>query len=1181
MFNFVHLRIHSEFSITDSIIKIDEVIKAAIDDRQKALALTDLSNLFGLIKFYKAARNNGIKPILGCDSWITNENDRNNPSRILLLIKNEQGYLNLCELLTRAFINNQHLGRAEINKKWFEEGFSNGLLAISGAQNGDIGIALSNNDFLLAKNCAKQWSKYFQGNFYIELQRYNQSNNKEEEYIQQAVSIAAELGLPVVATHPIQFINPNDFIVHEARVCIANGDILDNPKRCRKFVNKQYFLTQGEMIKLFYDIPSAIINTIEISKRCNLILKFSGPKLPKFPLKPGKSINSYFINLSSIGLERRLLQIYQNNIEREYKKIKYIKRMKFECEVIIKMGFASYFLIVADFVNWAKTNNIPVGPGRGSGASSLVAYSLGITNIDPLQYNLLFERFLNPDRVTMPDFDIDFCQEGRDLVIQYAKKKYGIKSVSQIITFGTMAAKAAIRDVGRVLGLGYSFTDNIAKLIPFKPGKNITISDAIKAEPILQERMKNEEEVHQLITLAQNIEGIIRNVGMHAGGILIAPNKLTDFCPLYTQNDTSVLSQYDKDDIEEIGLVKFDFLGLTTLTVLNWTEKFIKKINIKKKSWSISQIHLNDSKSFETLKSANTIAIFQLESFGMKSVILDAKPDCFEDIVALVALYRPGPMDLIKRFYNRKNGREIIEYPDPRVECILKETYGIMIYQEQVMQMAQLIGGYSLGYADLLRRAIGKKKPEEMLKHRKLFCDGASKNGLNQQKANEIFNLIEKFAGYGFNKSHAVAYAQLTYYTAWMKSHYPVEFMAANMSLSMDNTDRIKILFEDCIFNKITVLKPDINSSTYYFEPIYNSSNILSIRYGLGAIKGSGKNAIDEIVRARKDGPFLNLFNFCLRTNRRIVNKRIIESMICSGAFDLINNNRNQLISSISSIMDYAEYKKSFSMQSSFFQEMNDSFINKYNKVINATEWSNQRKLQEEKNVLGFCFSGHFFNIYEDEVRKFVKLKINDIQNNKIQLIAGIIESIKIKSNKNGKIITLILDDNTGQCEVIIFKNQFKEDNIFFKNDSLLIVEGKAKKFNLINKSKIIANVVMDLERARNYYAKLILINSKNDNIDMIELKKILLPFAIKINKTTKNIYINEKEKNFLEKKNREFLYKKNKLYSIGLKIQILIKNKNINKVVQLNEIYKINLTNVLIKTLYKKFSDITLQIIY
>ncbi|HEX7931829.1 MAG TPA: DNA polymerase III subunit alpha [Paraburkholderia sp.] len=1087
---FVHLRVHSEFSIADGIVRLDDVVKAAAKDGQGALALTDLGNAFGLVRFYKEARGKGVKPIAGCDVWITNPDDRDKPSRLLLLVKDRRGYLNLCELLSKASLTNQYRGRAEVEAGWLESGLGEGLLALSGAQQGDVGLALAAGNEEAAKRNALHWAKVFPGGFYIELQRCAQPGG--EQYVQQAVALAASLKLPVVATHAMQFMTPDDFTAHEARVCISEGDILANPRRQKRFTAEQYFRTQADMTALFADIPSALANTVEIARRCNLTLELGKPKLPLFPTPDGMSLDDYLVHLSKEGLEKRLEQLYPDEAERAAQRDTYYQRLEFECGTIIKMGFPGYFLIVADFINWAKNNGVPVGPGRGSGAGSLVAYALGVTDLDPLRYNLLFERFLNPERVSMPDFDIDFCQHGRDRVIQYVKEKYGADAVSQIATFGTMAAKAAVRDIGRVLDLGYMFTDGIAKLIPFKPGKHVTIADAMKEEPLLQERFDNEDEVHQLLELAQRVEGLTRNVGMHAGGVLIAPGKLTDFCPLYTQGDESgVVSQYDKDDVEAVGLVKFDFLGLTTLTILDWAERYIRRLDPSKKDWSLGQVPLDDPASFSILKKANTVAVFQLESRGMQGMLKDAQPDRFEDIIALVALYRPGPMDLIPSFCARKHGREVVEYPDPRVEPVLKETYGIMVYQEQVMQMAQIIGGYSLGGADLLRRAMGKKKAEEMAQHREIFAEGAAKNGLAREKSDEIFDLMEKFAGYGFNKSHAAAYALLAYYTAWLKAHHPAEFMAANMSLAMDDTDKVKILFEDCLVNKMIVLPPDINLSAYRFEPVAEADGKRSktLRYGLGAIKGSGQNAIEEILRAREEGPFIDIFDFCNRIDRRIVNRRTVEALIRAGAFDTLHQNRAQLIASVSLAMEAAEQASANALQAGLF-DMGDA-PSQGHELIDEPEWPEKKKLQEEKAALGFYLSGHLFDAYKDEVRRFVRQKIGELKEGRDKLVAGIIASLRTQMTQRGKMLIALLDDGTGQCEVTVFNETFEANKQLFKEDELLVVQGQARNDAFTGGIRFTVETVMDLGRARCRYAEAVKVQM-NGNADALALRRVL-----------------------------------------------------------------------------------------
>jgi DNA polymerase-3 subunit alpha len=1074
---FIHLRLHSEYSIVDGLVRIDDVVKAAAKDAQPALAISDLANLFGMVKFYKAARGKGIKPIAGCDVWITNDDDRDKPSRLLLLVKNSAGYLQLCELLTKAWLTNLYRGRAEIRVEWLEQlQPAGGLIALSGAHFGDIGMAIENGNQAAAERCAKRWAAIFPGHFYIEVQRAGQPNM--EKQVRQSVELAAKLQLPVVATHPVQFLTKEEFTAHEARTCIAEGEILANPRRIRRFNEQQCFRTQAEMAELFADIPAALQNSVEIAKRCNLTLELGKPKLPHFPTPDGITIDEFLVMQAQEGLNKRLLHLYPDDVVREQERPRYEARLKFETDTIIKMGFPGYFLIVADFIQWAKNNGVPVGPGRGSGAGSLVAYSLSITDLDPLAYNLLFERFLNPERVSMPDFDIDFCQEGRDRVIQYVKDRYGKDAVSQIATFGTMAAKGAVRDVGRVLDMGYNFCDGISKLIPFKPGKLVTIADALNEEPLLKERYENEEEVKQLLELAQQVEGIARNIGMHAGGVLIAPGKLTDFCPLYTQGgDAGVVSQYDKDDVEAVGLVKFDFLGLTTLTILDRAVRYIKQLDPAMADFGLEKLPLNDAASYDLLTKAKTVAVFQLESRGMQGMLKDARPDRFEDIIALVALYRPGPMDLIPDFCRRKHG-EAFDYPDPRTEGILSETYGIMVYQEQVMQMAQVIGGYSLGGADLLRRAMGKKKPEEMAQHRLIFREGAAKNGLSEQKADEIFDLMEKFAGYGFNKSHAAAYALLSYHTAYLKAHHPAAFMAANLSLAMDDTDKIKILVEDAIdVCGLKLLPPDINLSDYRFTPVgeppsVTKKRVMQIRYGLGAVKGSGQNAIEAIIAARRERPFSDLFDFCKRVDKRQINRRTIESLIRAGAFDCFNVDRAVLLASVSYALECAEQAEASANQVSLFGGDNDD-LNTAPEYVKVAPWTEKQRLTEEKSALGFYLSGHLFNAYAEEARKFARTKLSDLKPaREPRLIAGVIVGVRTQMTQRGKMVIVTLDDATATVDVTVYSELYEPNKNLFKEDEFLAVQGKVSEDRFSGGLRITADQVMDIVVARQQFAR-------------------------------------------------------------------------------------------------------------
>lgn len=1109
---FTHLRVHSEYSIVDGLVRIDDLVKAAVKDSQPALAVTDLANTFCLVRFYKAARGKGIKPIVGVDAWITNDDNRDKPHRLLILAKNHTGYLQLCDLLARAWLTNQYKGRAELRTEWLEalatsvstlhpeEPQDNALIVLSGAHFGDVGQAIENGDIARAEANAERWARIFPGHFYIEIQRAGQAN--QEQQVRHSVALAGRLGLPVVATHPVQFLDKSEFIAHEARVCIAEGEMLANAKRVRRFNENMCFKSQAEMAELFKDLPGALANSVEIAKRCNVTLTLGKPQLPNFPT-PGMTIDEFLVAETKKGLEERLVQLYPNEAQREKERPRYEARLEFENKTIINMKFPGYFLIVAEFIQWGKNNGVPIGPGRGSGAGSLVAYALKITDLDPLKYNLLFERFLNPERVSMPDFDIDFCQEKRELVIQHVKDLYGRDAVSQIATFGTMAAKGAIRDVGRVLDFGYNFCDGISKLIPFKPGKPVSIAEAIEEEPLLKERLENEEEVKQLLDLAQQVEGITRGIGMHAGGVLIAPGKLTDFCPLYTQGgDAGVVSQYDKDDVEAVGLVKFDFLGLTTLTILDRAVNYIKDLDPAESEFDLAKLPLDDRLSYKLLSDAKTVAIFQLESRGMQGMLKDARPDRFEDIIALVALYRPGPMDLIPDFCKRKHG-EKFDYPDPRTESILSETYGIMVYQEQVMQMAQIVGGYSLGGADMLRRAMGKKKAEEMAEHREIFRAGAAKDGLSTEKADEIFDLMEKFAGYGFNKSHAAAYALLSYHTAYLKVHHTAAFMAANMSLAMEDTEKIKILVEDAKeVCKLTILPPDVNESQFRFTPegearSKTGKQVTNIRYGLGGVKGAGQGAIEAIIAARKEGgKFKDLFDFCKRVDRKQINRRTIESLIRAGAMDAFGVDRSVLLASVAFAMEAAGQAAAAANQVSLFGG-DDSDLVAPPEYVKATPWTDRQKLSEEKIALGYYLSGHMFDSYAQEVRRFAKTKLKDLEPSRDpRMMCGVITGVRTQMTQRGKILIVALDDKTAVHEVTIYSEVAEANKHVLKEDEFLLVVGKVSEDRFNGGLRITAEKVFDIAASRIQYGHKLEMDLAT-TVDPAKIAEVLQPYRV------------------------------------------------------------------------------------
>ena len=1087
---FVHLRLHTEFSIQDGTTRIDDALQMATQHGQPALAITDLGNLFGAIKFYKAAFSNGIQPIIGADIYLKDDTSQQSEiSRLLLIAQNHQGYLNLCELLTRAWSQMGAHAQGVVQLTQLEK-LSEGLIVLSGAQDGVVGKALIQGKQQRASEFALQLARIFPHRFYLEIQRAGRID--DELHVSATAQLASRLKLPLVATHPVQFTNPDDYESHEARVCISDGEILGNTRRVRKFTRDQFFKSTDQMLELFKDLPSAIQNTLEIAKRCHLTLDLGKAQLPDFPtpIVDGKPqpIETFFHESSHQGLQQRLLHLYPDQIELEKNQQHYKDRLDFEIKTIIKMGFPGYFLIVSDFINWAKKNGCPVGPGRGSGAGSLVAYALNITDLDPLQYNLLFERFLNPERVSMPDFDIDFCQTNRDRVIEYVKQKYGRDAVSQIATFGTMAARAAIRDVGRVLDLSYNFCDGIAKLIPNKPGKHMTIAKAIEIEPVLAQRLDKEEDVKALLHLAQKLEGIARNVGMHAGGVLIAPGKLTDFCPLYQQpGSDAAISQFDKDDVEAVGLVKFDFLGLATLTILEIAKDLIVSRHQGQENFSYENIPLKDAATYQLFAKGKTEAVFQFESRGMQGMLRDAKPSRLEDLIALNALYRPGPMDLIPSFVARKNGREKVEYAHPLVESVLSETYGIMVYQEQVMQTAQILGGYTLGGADLLRRAMGKKKPEEMAEHRNIFREGAAKQNISANKADEIFDLMEKFAGYGFNKSHAAAYSLLAYHTGWLKVHYTAEFFCANMTVEMDDTDKLKVLHEDAVKLGLSFEAPDINRGNYRFEPVSNRV----IRYGLGAIKGSGQQAIEAIVKARQaGGAFTSLFDFAVRVDRSKFNKRTVESLIKAGAFDTINLNRASLLASVDRAFDFSQSQQVNALQSGLFDSAGTHGSSTQEPdLIQVVPWHVKERLTQEKTAVGFYLSGHLFDEVDSEVRQFAKLRLEDlIELSEPVVVAGIVSDLRQINIQRGKLTFFKLDDKSTSIDVTVDEAVFNANKHLIKDDELVILMVKAQPDRFSGGLRIQVQQAWDLAGARCRFGKYmqINVNGKLPDLDRI-----------------------------------------------------------------------------------------------
>ena len=1101
---FIHLRLHSEYSVTDGIVRIGDAVKRAAGDGMPAMALTDLANLFGLVKFYTGARGKGVKPIAGADCWIANPEAPEDAYRLLLLVRNRRGYQQLCELLTKAYLVEGRRDRAEIRREWFAEIGCDGLIALSGAHLGDVGEALLNGNFDLASERAKAWEAIFPGAFYLEVQRYGQP--QQEAIVQQTADLAGETGIPLVATHPIQFMKPDDFQAHEARVCIAEGYVLGDTRRPKIYTPEQYFKSQDEMAELFADLPEALENTLEIAKRCNIELTLGKNFLPQFPTPDGMTLDDFLVQEAKAGLEVRLAELYPDPEVRAQRRPEYDARLDFECKTILQMGFPGYFLIVADFINWGKQNGVPVGPGRGSGAGSLVAYSLRITDLDPLAYALLFERFLNPERVSMPDFDIDFCQDNRWRVIEYVRQRYGAQAVSQIATFGTMSSKAVIRDVGRVFGLPYSMCDRISKLIPIVQNKPVSLAEALEQEPALKEMMADEQDgetIRELFDLAGRLEDLTRNIGMHAGGVLIAPGKITDFCPIYqaTGADASPVSQFDKDDVEKAGLVKFDFLGLRNLTIIELALKYIERMTGEK--LDLMSLGFEDPGAYQILKDANTTAIFQVESEGMKKLLKKLAPDRFEDIIAVLALYRPGPLGsgMVDDFILRKKGQQAIDYFHPDLKACLEPTYGVIVYQEQVMQISQIIGGYTLGGADMLRRAMGKKKPEEMAKHRETIAAGAKERGYDPALAEQLFDLMTKFAEYGFNKSHTAAYAVVTYHTAWLKRYHCAAFMAATLSSDMDNTDTVKIFYEDTIANKVKMLGPDVNASQYRFEPVDRET----IRYGLGAVKGTGEQAVNVILKAREEGgPFKDLFDFCQRCDKRMVNRRTIEALIRAGAFDSIaprtagDNpvpDRHKLLATVGVAMDFAEQAERDALQTSLF-DIADVAEEHAPEYVNVRPWDEKTQLMEEKTALGFFFSGHPYNSRKRELSRFIKRPLCRLEPAKeFTFIAGIVVGIRTQMTRRGKMLFVQLDDGTAMVEVSVFNELFEAERDKIVTDEVLVIEGKVRYDEFSGGNAVVAERLMTLGEARARFARHLLLKM-NGNSDAAKLKSLLAPFA-------------------------------------------------------------------------------------
>lgn len=1094
---FVHLKVHSDFSMINGLAKVKSLVKAAVANNMVAMGLTDFTNFCGLVKFYGEALGSGIKPIIGADVYVKSDTGGDDYFELTLLAKNNIGYHNITQILSKAY-QQGYIEFPMVEREWLAE-LNEGIIVLSGGRMGDVGKALLKENLSEAAEKLAFYQQYYPNHFYMSVCRTGRAD--EERYIKQAVEFSQKNAIPLVAVNDVVFLKEDDFDAHEIRVAIHDSYTLDDPKRPKKYSPKQYFRTEEEMCKLFADLPSALANTVEIAKRCSVTVRLGEYFLPNFPTGE-LSTEDFLVKKSREGLEERLEFLFPDPEERVNKRAVYDERLQVELDVINQMGFPGYFLIVMEFIQWSKDNDIPVGPGRGSGAGSLVAYALKITDLDPLEFDLLFERFLNPERVSMPDFDVDFCMDGRDRVIEHVAETYGRQAVSQIITFGTMAAKAVIRDVGRVLGHPYSFVDRISKLIPPDPG--MTLEKAFAAEPKLPELYEADEEVKDLIDMARKLEGVTRNAGKHAGGVVIAPTAITDFSPLYCDSEgLHPVTHFDKNDVEYAGLVKFDFLGLRTLTIIKWALEMINErlARESKEPIRIETIPLDDKKSFDLLLAAKTTAVFQLESRGMKDLISRLKPDCFEDIIALVALFRPGPLEsgMVQNFIDRKHGKEEVSYPDPEYqhEClqpILEPTYGVIVYQEQVMQIAQELAGYTLGGADLLRRAMGKKKPEEMAAQREVFEKGAESKGIDGKLAGAIFDLVEKFAGYGFNKSHSAAYALVSYQTLWLKAHYPAEFMAAVMTSEMDNTDKIVGFYDECINMGLTVVPPDVNSGKHRFS-VNEKGEIV---YGLGAIKGVGEGPIEAILEARnKDGRFKDLFDLTARVDLRKINRRTFESLIMSGAFDKLGPHRAALMKNLEDALKASDQHSKMEElgQSDMFGVLTETPEEVQNAYANTPKWSEQTILDGERATLGLYLSGHPIGRFLKELSHYSPNRLNELQptfRGQMATVSGMVMASRVAVTKRGNRIGIAtIEDRSGKLDITLFSEALENFGNLMQQDQIIVASGSIQFDDFSGGLKMSAREVLSLDEARSRFAKSLALAISQEQLSATFIKKM------------------------------------------------------------------------------------------
>ncbi|KJG35209.1 DNA polymerase III subunit alpha [Photobacterium angustum] len=1088
---FIHLRVHSDYSMIDGLAKVKPIVKKASELGMPALAMTDFTNLCGLVKFYFAAHDAGIKPIIGADFKVQSAEMGDELFELTILAANNEGYKNLTLLISEAYQRGhvQHL--PVIDKEWLVN-HREGLIILSGGKNGDVGKALLKGNQKMVDGLVAFYQTYFPDSYYLELVRTGRAD--EEAYLHFAIELAEKADLPVVATNDVRLLTADQFDAHEIRVAIHDGYTLVDPNRPKLYSAQQYLRSEEEMCELFADIPEALQNSVEIAKRCNVTVRLGEYFLPNFPTGD-MTIEDFLIAKSKEGLEERLEFLFPDPEVRAARRPEYDERLDIELKVINQMGFPGYFLIVMEFIQWSKDNDVPVGPGRGSGAGSLVAYALKITDLDPLEFDLLFERFLNPERVSMPDFDIDFCMDKRDLVIDHVAEMYGRDAVSQIITFGTMAAKAVIRDVGRVLGHPYGFVDRISKLVPAEPG--MTLAKAFDAEPQLGQAYDADEEVRDLIDMCRILEGVTRNAGKHAGGVVISPTTITDFAPLYCDAEgNNPVTQFDKNDVETAGLVKFDFLGLRTLTIIDWALALInpRLIEQGKEPVNIAAIPMDDPKSFAMLQRSESTAVFQLESRGMKDLIKRLQPDCFEDMIALVALFRPGPLQsgMVDNFIDRKHCREAVSYPDEKwqhesLKEILDPTYGIILYQEQVMQIAQVLAGYTLGGADMLRRAMGKKKPEEMAKQRAVFEEGSIKNGVDGELSMKIFDLVEKFAGYGFNKSHSAAYALVSYQTLWLKAHYPAEFMAAVMTADMDNTDKIISLVDECHRMKLKLLPPDVNKGLYRF----NVDEDGAVVYGIGAVKGVGEGPIENIISAReKVGHFKDLFDFCARIDTKKVNKRVLEKLIKSGAMDRLGPNRAAMLATLDDAIKAASqhHQAEAFGQADMFGVLTAAPEEVENKYANIPEAPDKVWLEGERETLGLYLTGHPINAYISELKHYTTWRLKDAQQtgrDKVATVAGLVIAARVMTTKRGTRIGLMtLDDRSGRMEVMLFSDALDRYVDLLEKDKIVVVSGQVSFDDFNGGLRMSAREVLDISEAREKHLRGLAISVTEQQID-------------------------------------------------------------------------------------------------